>query len=83
MPFSLYTSGGRRARTIAATCPTCCRSQPLTVSRTLRSTLMLIPPLSYTIAHQGLRATSLWILFGVFIALKHSEQARASAAPAP
>jgi len=45
----------------------------------LRSTLMLLPALSYTIAHQGLRSTPIWILFGVFACLKHLQRT----APAP
>ena len=36
----------------------------------LRSALMLLPALAYTIAHQGLRFTSLWILIGLFICIK-------------
>lgn len=45
----------------------------------LRSMVMLIPALSYTVAHQGLRSTSVWILFGVFVCIKHSQ--RQPAAP--
>jgi hypothetical protein len=37
----------------------------------LRSILILLPTLTYTIAHQGLRSTSAWIMFGVFVAIKH------------
>jgi hypothetical protein len=36
----------------------------------LRSALMLVPVLTYTIAHQGLRFTMLWILMVVFVMLK-------------
>lgn len=46
----------------------------------LRSMIMLIPALSYTIAHQGLRSTSVWILFGVFVCIKHSQQKAAQPA---
>lgn len=40
----------------------------------LRSMIMLIPTLSYTIAHQGLRSTSVWILFGLFVCIKHLQR---------
>jgi hypothetical protein len=36
----------------------------------MRSALMLLPALAYTVAHQGLRFNSLWVLVGVFIVLK-------------
>jgi hypothetical protein len=36
----------------------------------LRSAIMLLPPLAYTVAHQGLRFTMLWILLAVYITLK-------------
>jgi hypothetical protein len=36
----------------------------------LRTAFMLVPPLAYTIAHQGLRFTMLWILLAAYIALK-------------
>ncbi len=36
----------------------------------LRASLMLVPPLLYTFAHQGMRFTMLWILVAVFIAIK-------------
>jgi hypothetical protein len=36
----------------------------------LRSAMMLLPPLAYTVAHQGLRFTTLWMLLAVYIALK-------------
>lgn len=37
---------------------------------TLRNALLLFPALVYGLAHQGLRFTLLWILIGLFIALK-------------
>ena len=36
----------------------------------IRASFILLPPLAYTIAHQGLRFTSLWVLFGLFITIK-------------
>lgn len=36
----------------------------------LRAALVLVPPMLYTIAHQGLRFTMLWVLLAVFVALK-------------
>ena len=47
-----------------------------------RTSLMLVPPLAYTIAHQGLRASLLWILFAMFAALKHEQAAGDRAAAA-
>ena len=44
----------------------------------LRSMLMLLPTLSYTVAHQGLRSTPVWILFGIFVCLKHTQSAAAA-----
>jgi hypothetical protein len=41
-----------------------------------REMLMLVPPLLYTIAHQGLRFTVLWVLFAVFIAIKDEPSTR-------
>jgi hypothetical protein len=38
---------------------------------TIRSGLLLVPAMSYTAAHQGLRFTMLWVLFAMFIAAKH------------
>lgn len=35
-----------------------------------RMALMLLPPLTYTFAHQGLRFTMLWVLLAAFVALK-------------
>jgi len=36
----------------------------------IRLMLILVPPLIYTVAHQGLRFTMLWILLAVFVAIK-------------
>lgn len=36
----------------------------------IRASFILLPPLAYTVAHQGLRFTSLWVLFGLFITIK-------------
>jgi len=47
-----------------------------------RATVMLIPALSYTVAHQGLRSSSLWILFATFICICHAQRAAARAARA-
>jgi hypothetical protein len=49
----------------------------------LRMSLMLIPPLSYTIAHQGLRFTMLWVLLGIFVILKSSPGVAPRAPPSP
>ncbi|HWU89490.1 MAG TPA: hypothetical protein VN253_19650, partial [Kofleriaceae bacterium] len=49
----------------------------------LRSALMMLPALAYTVAHQGLRFNSLWVLIGLFIVLKQEPgvpQRRPSAA---
>jgi hypothetical protein len=35
-----------------------------------RQLLILMPPLLYTLAHQGLRFTMVWVMLGVFIAVK-------------
>lgn len=35
-----------------------------------RASFMLIPPLIYTFAHQGLRFTTLWVLLALFAAIK-------------
>jgi hypothetical protein len=43
-----------------------------------RFTLMLLPTLVYTIAHQGLRFTMLWIMLAVFMALKERVAAPAA-----
>ncbi|MEZ4362733.1 MAG: hypothetical protein R3B48_21250 [Kofleriaceae bacterium] len=37
---------------------------------TVRSAMLLLPALAYSLAHQGLRFTLFWILIGVFIGLK-------------
>ncbi|HTJ46697.1 MAG TPA: hypothetical protein VL463_31540 [Kofleriaceae bacterium] len=42
----------------------------------IRNAIMLIPALSYSLAHQGMRFTLLWVLFGVFISLKHQSRIR-------
>jgi hypothetical protein len=39
----------------------------------LRLLLMLLPPLLYTGAHQGLRFTLLWVVLAVFLALKDED----------
>ncbi len=36
----------------------------------LRSSIMMIPALTYTVAHQGLRFTSFWVIVGAYIMLK-------------
>jgi hypothetical protein len=36
----------------------------------LRITLMFVPALVYTIAHQGLRFTPFWVVLAVFVVLK-------------
>src|SRR6266850_1692907 len=43
MPLFLYGSGFLKDRIFSATCPTCCRSTPLTTSFVCLSTVMLIP----------------------------------------
>jgi hypothetical protein len=47
-----------------------------------RTAIILIPALSYTIAHQGLRSTSVWILFGFFVCVKQLKPQRQPARPA-
>ncbi len=47
------------------------------------SMVILAPTLSYTIAHQGLRSTSVWILFGMFVCVKHMRRATAVPRGAP
>lgn len=47
----------------------------------LRSTMVLVPPLVYTIAHQGLRFTMLWVLFALFTALKERPPRAEAAGP--
>lgn len=36
----------------------------------LRYIAVLIPPLAYTVAHQGLRFTTFWLLLAIFVAVK-------------
>lgn len=36
----------------------------------IRVALILVPPLLYTVAHQGLRFSMLWVLLALFVALK-------------
>jgi hypothetical protein len=51
---------------------------------TLKTALILMPILAFTVAHVGLRASMLWVLLGVFTIVKRREPARAPApAPAP
>lgn len=38
----------------------------------MRTALVLLPPLIYSFAHQGLRFTMLWVLLALFVALKGS-----------
>lgn len=38
----------------------------------LRDGLLLLPPLFYSVAHQGLRFTMLWVLLALFVALKEA-----------
>jgi hypothetical protein len=40
-----------------------------------RMTIMMVPTFAYTIAHQGLRFSMLWVLLAVFVAAKHAERA--------
>jgi hypothetical protein len=47
----------------------------------VRSMFILVPPLLYTIAHQGLRVSLLWILFALFVSLKHLDQAPSPTIP--
>ena len=48
----------------------------------LRLAVMVLPSLSYTIAHQGLRFTSLWLLLALFVAVKHQTGEPAEGSPA-
>jgi len=43
----------------------------------LRLSLMLIPPLMFTVAHQGLRSSMLWVVLAVFVVLKRAGPANA------
>jgi len=53
----------------------------------LRMWVLLLPTLSYTVAHQGLRSTLVWILFALFVCVKQLDAkkvvARRPQAPAP
>jgi hypothetical protein len=42
---------------------------------TIRSMLFLAPTLSYTVAHQGLRFTPVWVLLGIFCSIKYMQRA--------
>jgi hypothetical protein len=52
----------------------------------LRMTLMLMPTLIYTVAHQGLRFTTFWVVLAVFVVLKSmpdpAEKTHGARAPA-
>jgi hypothetical protein len=41
----------------------------------LRMTVMLVPVLAYTVAHQGLRFTMFWVVVAVFVVLKSENHA--------
>lgn len=43
---------------------------------TIRISLMLLPPLSYTMAHQGFRFTMLWVLLALLVCLKDVRERR-------
>jgi len=45
----------------------------------LRMSLMLVPALVFTVAHQGLRFTMFWVVLAVFIVLKSMPEDRANA----
>jgi hypothetical protein len=47
----------------------------------LRAAFMLVPMLAYTIAHQGLRFTMLWVLLAVFVTLKVPPRPAAASVP--
>ncbi len=47
----------------------------------LRDMLLVVPILVYTVTHQGLRFTMLWVLLAVFLALKPRKLARKSEVP--
>ncbi|HEY0190412.1 MAG TPA: hypothetical protein VGC42_04770, partial [Kofleriaceae bacterium] len=57
----------------------------------LRMWILLLPTLSYTVAHQGLRSTLVWILFATFVCVKQltadkvlaARKAKLAPAPAP
>ncbi|NVB83276.1 MAG: hypothetical protein HOV81_33195, partial [Kofleriaceae bacterium] len=46
-----------------------------------RLMIVLVPPISYAVAHQSLRFTLLWVLLAIFVVVKH-ERAGARARPA-
>ena len=39
---------------------------------TLRTSIMMIPAVTYTVAHQGLRFTSFWVVVGAYVMLKQA-----------
>lgn len=45
-----------------------------------RMSLLLLPAMAYSMAHQGLRFTMLWVVLAVFVGLKHE---KAATAPEP
>jgi hypothetical protein len=47
-----------------------------------RMMLLLLPAMAYSMAHQGLRFTMLWVLLGTFVALKHERHAGEQPEPA-
>ena len=49
----------------------------------LRMTLVLVPPLSYAAAHQGLRFTTFWVMLAVFLAIKQETHVMFKARRAP
>ena len=48
---------------------------------TLRISMLLVPPLLYTFAHQGLRFTLLWVLLPIFVVVKDSKVVQKRLAP--
>ncbi len=42
----------------------------------LRTTVLVLPVLAYTVAHQGMRFTMFWIVLAVFVVLKQQAPAR-------
>jgi integral membrane sensor domain MASE1 len=40
----------------------------------LRLAVVLVPPLLYTVAHQGLRFTMMWVLFAIFLSMKATRE---------
>ncbi len=47
----------------------------------LKLAAVLVAPMIYTVAHQGLRFTMLWVLFAIFLSLKQEMPRRASTRP--